>query len=122
MDDDAPLTVSGLTERVEAISALYAHKFGVERDPDWFMLKLTEEVGELTQAYLAATGRTRPREAPSPASGSPGVPDAGRTALADEVADVLAHLLLLARSQGVDVDAAVRRKWLAWESELPRPR
>lgn len=123
MDDDAPLTVSGLGDRVEAISALYARKFGVERDPDWFMLKLAEEVGELTQAFLATTGRTRPREASSPAagaSGEPGVPDGGRAALADEVADVLAHVLLLARSQGVDVDAAVRRKWLVWESELDR--
>lgn len=123
MDDDAPLTVSGLGDRVEAISALYARKFGVERDPDWFMLKLAEEVGELTQAFLATTGRTRPREAVSSAagaSGGPGVPDGGRAALADEVADVLAHVLLLARSQGVDVDAAVRRKWLVWESELDR--
>jgi NTP pyrophosphatase (non-canonical NTP hydrolase) len=121
MDDDAPLDLDDLTDRVEAISSLYARKFGIQRDPDWFMLKLTEEVGELTQAFLAATGRTRPREAASPGSGPSGVPDAGRSALADEVADVLAHLLLLARSQGVDVEAAVRRKWLAWESELPRP-
>ena len=115
MDDDAPLTLSGLGERVEAVSALYARKFGVERDPDWFMLKLTEEVGELTQAFLVATGRTRPRgDAPSGATGR----DDGASPLADEVADVLAHLLLLARSQGVDVDAAVRRKWLVWEAEL----
>ena len=112
MDDDAPLDLDDLTDRVEAISALYARKFGIERDPDWFMLKLTEEVGELTQAFLAVTGRTRPR-----GSGGPG-PDDARQALADEVADVLAHLLLLARSQGVDVEAAVRRKWLAWEADL----
>ncbi|ARU51822.1 hypothetical protein CBR64_10310 [Cellulosimicrobium cellulans] len=131
MDDDAPLTVSGLGERVEAISALYARKFGVERDPDWFMLKLAEEVGELTQAFLVATGRTRPRGEVSRAGpatsggavvgGGAVVPDGGASPLADEVADVLAHLLLLARSQGVDVDAAVRRKWLAWEAELRDP-
>ncbi|WP_336724349.1 pyrophosphatase [Cellulosimicrobium cellulans] len=120
MDDDAPLTLDDLTERVEAISALYARKFAVERDPDWFMLKLAEEVGELTQAFLVATGRTRPRgdassgAAPDGATGS----DGAASPLADEVADVLAHLLLLARSQGVDVDAAVRRKWLVWEAEL----
>lgn len=121
MDDDAPLTLDDLTERVEAISALYARKFGVERDADWFILKLAEEVGELTQAFLVATGRTRPRgdappsgTAPDEAAGSHG----GASPLADEVADVLAHLLLLARSQGVDVDAAVRRKWLVWEAEL----
>jgi len=118
MDDDAPLTLSGLGERVEAVSALYARKFGVERDPDWFMLKLAEEVGELTQAFLVATGRTRPRgDAPASPDGA-AAPDGGASPLADEVADVLAHLLLLARSQGVDVDAAVRRKWLVWEAEL----
>lgn len=112
MPDDAPLTLSDLVERVEAVSALYARKFDVERDADWFALKLTEEVGELMQAFLAATGRTRPRgdaQGPHVAAGP---------ALGDEVADVLAHLLLLARSQGVDVEAAVRRKWLAWEVDL----
>jgi NTP pyrophosphatase (non-canonical NTP hydrolase) len=126
MDDDAPLTLSGLGERVEAVSALYARKFAVERDPDWFMLKLAEEVGELTQAFLVATGRTRPRGEASPSGAVvPGtsLADGGASPLADEVADVLAHLLLLARSQGVDVDAAVRRKWLVWETELGgRPR
>jgi NTP pyrophosphatase (non-canonical NTP hydrolase) len=122
MDDDAPLTLDDLTERVEAISALYARKFAVERDPDWFMLKLAEEVGELTQAFLVATGRTRPRGDALPsgaaAPGAEAGSDGGASPLADEVADVLAHLLLLARSQGVDVDAAVRRKWLVWEAEL----
>ena len=120
--DDAPLTLDDLTERVEAVSALYARKFGVERDPDWFMLKLAEEVGELTQAFLVATGRTRPRGDAPPSGAAPDGAagnDGGASPLGDEVADVLAHLLLLARSQAVDVDAAVRRKWLAWESELP---
>lgn len=121
MDDDAPLTLDDLTERVEAVSALYASKFAVERDPDWFMLKLAEEVGELTQAFLVATGRTRPRGDAASSGGSPdgaAVPDGGASPLADEVADVLAHLLLLARSQGIDVEAAVRRKWLVWEAEV----
>ncbi len=105
------LTLPALTERVEAVSALYARKFGIERDPDWFVLKLAEEMGELTQAYLTTTGRTRPRAAPGE------VPDDGRAALAAEVADVLAHLLLLARSQGIDVERAVEEKWLVWEGE-----
>jgi NTP pyrophosphatase (non-canonical NTP hydrolase) len=111
--DDAPLALADLTERVEAVSALYARKFDVERDADWFALKLTEEMGELMQAFLVVTGRTRPRDG----SGE-GMHDDAGPALANEVADVLAHLLLLARSQGVDVEAAVRRKWLAWEADL----
>nr|WP_235511417.1 hypothetical protein [Agromyces sp. Root81] len=38
--------------------------------------------------------------------------DEKREAFANECADVLAHLLLLARSQGVDLPAAVEAKWL----------
>ncbi len=71
MDDDAPLTVSGLGERVEAVSALYARKFGVERDADWFMLKLAEEVGgadagvpRRDRTHPPARGRTTVRSRP----------------------------------------------------------
>jgi NTP pyrophosphatase (non-canonical NTP hydrolase) len=64
------------------------------------MLKLNEEVGELTQAYLRMTGQSR----------SPGAP----AAFAAEIADVLAHLLLLARRFDVDIDAELDRKWFAW--------
>jgi NTP pyrophosphatase (non-canonical NTP hydrolase) len=41
-----------LSERLEKISVGYGERLGFERDPDWFLLKLQEEVGELTQAYL----------------------------------------------------------------------
>ncbi len=46
------------------------------------------------------------------------MPDGGRAALAAEVGHVLAHLLLLARSQGIDVERAVEEKWFVWEEEV----
>lgn len=52
----------GLTawsDEVEQISQQYAERFGVERTSPWFLLKLQEEVGELTQAYLQVTGQGR---------------------------------------------------------------
>jgi len=52
---DRPL--ASLSARVEQVSAGYAREFGIQRDDDWFVLKLAEEVGELTSAYLAATRR-----------------------------------------------------------------
>ncbi|HEY0117154.1 MAG TPA: MazG-like family protein [Cellulomonas sp.] len=85
---------------VEAISQVYARRFDVERTDDWLFLKLTEEVGELTQAYLARGGRTR----------SPGSDEQ----LRDELADVLAHLLLIAERFGVDLDEALEAKWFRW--------
>ena len=89
---------------VETISRVYARLHGIERTDDWLVLKLGEEVGELTRAYLAWSGRSRQE-----ASG-----EAFDDQLRDEVADVLAHLLLVAERVGVDVDDALERKWFRW--------
>lgn len=87
---------------VEAISRAYARLHAIERSDDWLVLKLGEEVGELTQAYLAASGRSR-----RPV-------DDGRDALRAEMADVLAHLLLLAERFDVDLAGALEAKWGQW--------
>jgi NTP pyrophosphatase (non-canonical NTP hydrolase) len=99
--------LAGWTDEVEQISQQYAERFGVDRTSPWFMLKLQEEVGELTQAYLQATGQGR---------------DKGRSGaelqqyLEAEVADVLAMLLLFARHHGIDVEEALERKWVAYRT------
>jgi NTP pyrophosphatase (non-canonical NTP hydrolase) len=99
--------LSGWTDEVEEISQQYAERFGVERTSPWFLLKLQEEVGELTEAYLQVTGQGR---------------DKGRSAtelradLEAEVADVLAMLLLFARHHAVDVEDALQGKWMAYRA------
>ena len=45
-----------LSDDLETISQRYAHTFGIRRDATWFLLKLQEEVGELTQAFLMQSG------------------------------------------------------------------
>jgi NTP pyrophosphatase (non-canonical NTP hydrolase) len=44
------MDIKQLSEEVERISQSYADKFNIERDATWFILKLQEEVGELTQS------------------------------------------------------------------------
>ncbi|WP_166845703.1 MazG nucleotide pyrophosphohydrolase domain-containing protein [Isoptericola sp. BMS4] len=90
-----------LADEVEIISRVYERRFGVERTDDWLVLKLHEEVGELTQAYLAASGRSRERPAATDE----------QQAFRAELADVLAQLLLVARRFDVDLEAEVERKW-----------
>ncbi|WP_237153514.1 MazG nucleotide pyrophosphohydrolase domain-containing protein [Oryzibacter oryziterrae] len=98
------LNLNAMAERLEAISSRYAGAFGIDRSGDWFMLKVQEEMGELVQVHLAQTGRSRrPNE---------GLDER----LADEMADVLCQLLVFARAAGVDLDAAVARKWFKWEA------
>jgi NTP pyrophosphatase (non-canonical NTP hydrolase) len=98
--------ITELSERLEKLSARYAEHFGFERDGEWFLLKLQEEVGELTQAFLQVTGRGRTK------GSSAEEIQAGFRA---EFADVFCQLLLLARHFEVDLPREIERKWLSHE-------
>ncbi|TAJ50208.1 MAG: pyrophosphatase [Herbiconiux sp.] len=102
--------ITELLAGVEEVSAFYAATNAIDRTDDWLVLKLNEEVGELTQAYLARAGQARDKGA------SPHELDAAFRA---ELADVFAHVLLLAHRFGVDIPAEVEAKWLVWRTQLP---
>ena len=89
---------------VEKVSERYAEVFGIDRDDTWFLLKLQEEVGELTQAYLMRAGQARAKGL---------TPEDLHAGFAAEVADVVCQTLLLARHFDVDVPAEIERKWLS---------
>lgn len=96
-----------LSEQIESISRTYADRVGIERDDAWFLLKLQEEMGELTQAYLMRTGQARTRGLSR---------EEIDRRFGEELADLLCHVLLLARHHGVDLEGEVGAKWLAWLS------
>ena len=91
-----------LTTQFERSSAAYAAENDIARDADWFLLKLVEELGELTQASNRLLGRGRKRGSSD---------EELRLELADETADVLGHILLFGRHHNLDLAAAITRKW-----------
>ena len=99
------MDLAQLTGEIEAVSRAYAERHGIDRDDTWFLLKLHEEVGELTQAFLSRSGQARDRGL------DPVELDARYRA---ELADVLSHVLLLAHHSKVDLEAEIRSKWLRW--------
>lgn len=99
-----------LSALVAEVSDTYASRNDIARDDDWYLLKLQEELGELTAEYLRTTGRGRLKGAQPPAI---------RQAMEDETADVLAMLLLFARNNRIDLEAALERKWFQY---LPQSR
>lgn len=106
------MDLDDLTARVESVSRHYATKFGITRDATWFLLKLQEEVGELTQAHLAMTGQTRPK----------GQTEKELTdAFHQELADVLGHTLLLAHHHQINLTEIITKKWLNREHLLTEP-
>ena len=94
------MKISDLTASVLRISDIYAREHGIERDRDWALLKMQEELGELTAEHLRMSGRAR------------GAADADK--LGDEAADVLGMLLIYCDRAGIDIEQAMQRKWLHW--------
>lgn len=95
-----------LIEQVERVSQNYARKFGIRREKNWYMLKLQEEVGELTQSYLMMMGKARKKDKNAKQI---------KKEFQEEVIDVLCHTLLLAKHHGVDIKKTLQEKWLQWE-------
>jgi len=104
--ETAVVQIDELRDEVEQVSAFYAERHRIDRTDDWFVLKLNEEVGELTQAYLARAGQARDK-------GRSG--DELESDFRSELADVLAQVLLIARRFNVDLSDEIARKWLVWK-------
>lgn len=96
-------SLSQLSQELEQVSQLYAEKFNIERDATWFVLKLQEEVGELTQSYLMYSGKARTKGKS---------PEEILSDFHKEVADVFCQTLLLARFYGIDLEKEIEKKWL----------
>ncbi|QNE18275.1 pyrophosphatase [Kribbella qitaiheensis] len=106
------MDLTRLSDDVEVISRGYARAHGFTRDETGFLLKLQEEVGELTQAFLMRAGQAR-----SKGNTQQELDDQ----FGAELADVLCHVVLLARHHGVDLAEQVERKWLVWHPDRSAP-
>jgi NTP pyrophosphatase (non-canonical NTP hydrolase) len=95
-------TLGDLADRIARVSDIYATRTGVRRDDDWFALKLMEEAGELAAEHLRLSGRK---------SGEGRSRAEIEVARGDEAADLFAMLVLYCRHNGIDLEAALERKW-----------
>lgn len=104
MDNITPRErLKDIENQVEAVSQIYAERFGIERSSSWFMLKLQEEVGELVQSFLVMTGQARTKDITAEQS---------QNNFRDELADVLCQTLLIAHHHNIDIEQAIAAKWL----------
>lgn len=99
------MNLNEISEQLGKVSEIYADKFGIRRDDDWFVLKIQEELGELSSAYLKLTQRGRVRQESEAEL---------YKNLRDEIADVIAMTLLFARHKGIDAEQAIKDKWFQY--------
>lgn len=97
------MKIQKMTKKLAQVSDIYSKKFSIERDEDWFILKIQEELGELSSAHLKLTHRGRIGKKSKRSL---------EQNLEDEIADVLAMTLLFAEKKGIDAERALKRKWL----------
>ncbi len=99
------MNLKEITENLQRVSDTYAEKFRIRRDEDWFILKIQEELGELSAAHLKMTDRARKGNLS---------PEELHKNLQDEIGDVLALTLLYAKHRGIDAEKALREKWFQY--------
>ena len=90
-------SMAEMTRMAVQVADIYAARFGTPKDTGWVLHKITEEVGELTGAWLQARGAGRGA--------------ATQDDVADELADALGFLLVFAAREGIDPAQALTRKW-----------
>jgi|SRR5216110_3135505 len=101
----APATIHIPIQQIEQVSSEYARQLGIDRDAVYFLLKLHEEMGELTQAFMMLHRLGRQKDQSS---------EQLQHAFQAEIADALCHLLLLAYHHQIDIEAAIKEKWLCY--------
>ena len=92
-----------LTQKIIQVSDIYANRFNIVRDKDWYFYKFIEEVGEMTKSYNDYCGRGR--NAPTKES---------EQQFRDELADVFAHLILFAKAHDIDFEDVIKEKWFQY--------
>ncbi len=99
------MDIQEIQKKIATVSDNYAKHCSINRDDDWYILKLQEEVGELVQNYLSFTGRGRKREKTD---------EEIKTDFANELADVMGQVLLLAQHHNINIEEALERKWFTY--------
>lgn len=97
------MDVQELSDEVEEVSAFYAERHGIDRTPE-----LLEPMSRRPQAFVAVSGQAR-RKGRTDAELEQG--------FRDEIADVFAQVLLVARHFEVPIDDAIREKWSKWHPD-----
>ena len=93
-----------IKEKVIKTAENYCEKYNVKLDEDFAILKLYEEVGELSQDILIHRKKCRPEKYVSQ--------EKSKEELGKELADVLGILITLSHLLDIDLEDALNKKWI----------
>lgn len=96
-----------IQEKVMETAINYGKEYNIKIDEDFALLKLYEEVGELSQAVLIYRKQSRPEKYVSE--------EKSKNEIAKELADVLGMIIVNANLLNIDLEDAINKKWITRE-------
>ncbi len=99
-----PMTFQEMQKGVLEVAEKYGERFGITIDQDFAIMKLYEEVGEYAQAVLIHRKKSKPNKLRSEKD--------SKKLLAEELADIIGLAIMNADLFGIDLEKAVKEKWL----------
>lgn len=99
------MNLKELTKKVLLVSQQYEKNCGIIRNEDWYILKIQEELGELTQNYLSYTLRGRNRNLSQQEL---------KINMSKELADIFGQVLLFADYHNIDLQKSMEDKWFSY--------
>lgn len=92
-----------IQERILQNAKKYSEQYGISYDASFCMIKLMEEVGELSEALLTSMHKSRPEKYISE--------KVSQERIASELADVFAMTIICADVMNIDIASEVLKKW-----------
>jgi NTP pyrophosphatase (non-canonical NTP hydrolase) len=96
-----------IQKKVITTSDDYGKKYDFKVDADFALLKLYEEVGELTQSILIQRKKCRPEKYLSN--------EEAKKEIAKELADVAGTVMVISSLMDIDLEDAINKKWITKE-------
>ncbi len=80
----------------------YAEKFGIQRDDEFYLFKMQEELGELVRSFLELRGSEKKRKLSE---------DELKKKFAGDCASLVGNALILAQHFGIDLEKTLKEKF-----------
>lgn len=98
------MTFKEIQNGILEVARVYGQRFNVNIDQDFAILKLYEEVGEFAQAVLIHKKKSKPEKYRSEKE--------TKEKLGEELADIISMAIVNANLFGIDIERAIKEKWL----------
>ena len=99
------MNLNEITNKLKSIFEIYKEKYSLNLNEDYFLIKIQEELGELSSAHLKLTNRGRAESIEKHEL---------EKNLREEIEDVISMTLLFDEVKNINIEDALNEKWFKY--------